>query len=100
DSWSMGHMWQRWGSPNLTDFVDNTQALAVGALSGLIHGGRALLQPAPPTTLDVNDALNAPSPVVGYAAPGGHVPAVGDIYLPNLLAGNFPDQYRGMFGCT
>jgi hypothetical protein len=100
DSWSMGHMWQRWGSPNLTDFVDNPQALAVGAVSGLIHGGRALLQPAPPTTLDVNDALNAPSPVVGYGTPGGHVPAVGDIYLPELLAGHFPEQYRGMFGCT
>lgn len=101
DSWSMGHMWQRWGSPNVADFpLGNTQALAVGAISGLIHGGRALLQPDPPTTLDVNDTLNAPSPVVGYATASGPVPAVGDIYLPELLAGHFPEQYRGMFGCT
>ena len=61
DSWSMGHLWQRWGSPNIADFAAGPQALAVAAFSGLIHGARAVLQPDPPTTIDVNDSLCAPS---------------------------------------
>ncbi|MGZ6057831.1 MAG: hypothetical protein ACXWLP_00115 [Myxococcaceae bacterium] len=103
DSWSMGHMWQRWGSPNITDFANGQQALAVAALSGLIHGARAVLQPDPPTTIDVNDTLCAPSPLTGFAGPGGQVQAVGDLYLPNLLAASsstYLEQYGGMLGCA
>ena len=52
DTWSSGHMWQRWGSPNLPGilplivkpFKEGAQwaAVALGAWSGTIHGWRAV----------------------------------------------------------
>lgn len=51
DAWSGGHMWMRWGSPDLTDYPSfagaprRSTALFVAAVSGLIHGSRAVMQP-------------------------------------------------------
>jgi DNA-binding beta-propeller fold protein YncE len=58
DAWSSGHMWQRWGSPDLADFPSDAaqaRAVLVAAISGIIHGSRALVQPQVDTY--VNSAL-------------------------------------------
>lgn len=94
DAWSMGHMWQRWGSPDLTDFPGATadekreKAVLIALVSGLLHGSRGVLQKLPAwTSYDVNDALCAPSSSVHYVHPlDGTGDAIGDDYLP-LLAG-------------
>jgi len=40
DSWAVGHMWQRWGSPNINDFPSPSRqrALLVALAAGTIHG--------------------------------------------------------------
>lgn len=40
DSWSAGHMWQRWGSPNPAAFPGLEVGLAVAMTSGTIHGSK------------------------------------------------------------
>src|SRR5262249_33723460 len=105
DAWSSGHMWERWGSPDLIDFTDYPHALLVGMTAGLIHGARAVLQDkAGFVGFDVNDALCAPGPAVTFADPAAtSVPALGDLYLGSLLANDgaaFPEQYQQLFSCA
>ena len=82
DAWSMGHMWERWGSPDLTDFVDaaagdgidqTASMVAIGA--GLIHGAKAV------TGFD--DALCAPSAAIQFRAAGEATAfaGAGDLFL-------------------
>src|SRR5262245_19130735 len=42
DAWATGHMWERWGSPDLLDFTDLPQSLLIAMTSGLIHGARGV----------------------------------------------------------
>lgn len=94
DGWSMGHMWQRWGGPDLTDFPGATEAerrekaVLVALVSGLVHGARGVLQALPSWTgYDVNDALCAPHDAVTWVQAGVvPQPAVGDDYLGLLPA--------------
>lgn len=103
DSWSAGHTWQRWGSPNEGDFpLGAAQALAVGSIAGLVHGGKAVLQDQLPAGSDANDPMNAPSPEVLVSSPSGPIPMLGDIYLPTLRQSSttqYSAQYNGMYGC-
>jgi hypothetical protein len=109
DAWSMGHMWQRWGSSNLTDFPGDTtddkrdHAVLVALASGFIHGARGVLQALPGwTTLDVNDAMCAPWSDVQFisgSADGGTgapINAVGDDYLTQLTDA----QTQRMYDCA
>ena len=105
DAWSSGHMWERWGSPDLIDFTDYPHALLVAMTSGMIHGARAVLQDkAGFVGFDVNDALCAPGPKVGFSAANTTAaPALGDLFLDALFAGdgtNFPEQFDQLFSCT
>jgi hypothetical protein len=103
DSWSSGHMWQRWGSPDESELPDPASAGAVAALSGLIHGGRAVLQDRLPEGSDANDAMCAPNPDVIFSSPAGLAPGVGDMYLPqlrNASTGMYATEYAGMFNCA
>jgi hypothetical protein len=103
DAWSTGHMWERWGSPDLIDFTDLPQSLLIAMTSGLIHGARGVLQGKLPG--DVNDPLCAPGPLVRFvpgpiAAP---VVGLGDLYLGQLLdhaGAAFPAQYFQLFSCA
>jgi hypothetical protein len=45
DAWSSGHMWERWGGPERSDYPSDSAAVLIGAFSGSIHGATALLQP-------------------------------------------------------
>jgi hypothetical protein len=111
DAWSMGHMWQRWGSPELNDFPSNGQdprdrAVLIALASGLLHGARGVLQRLPQwTSYDVNDALCAPHDAVSFVTPGGERhPAIGDDYLhllPPLGSGStYSPQSERLFSCA
>lgn len=104
DAWSMGHMWQRWGSSRLEDFPGDTvtdkrdHAVLVALASGFIHGARGVLQALPGwTTLDVDDAMCAPWEDVRFRSGGGDpTPAVGDDYL-EVLPGT---QAQRLYDCA
>ncbi len=111
DAWSMGHMWQRWGSPNLVDFPGATaeerreKAVVIALVSGLMHGSRSVLQKLPGWTgYDVNDALCAPNPVVQLSHGDlGVTPAVGDNYLGALSGfggGAYDPQWQKLASCA
>ncbi|MGA9523255.1 MAG: hypothetical protein WBV82_17435 [Myxococcaceae bacterium] len=92
DAWSAGHMWERWGSPELSGFEganpegQRERAVLVALVSGMIHGSRGVLQRLPQwTSYDVNDAMCAPHPDVAFVTPDGmYAAGVGDDYLGEL----------------
>lgn len=89
DAWSMGHMWERWGSANLADFPgasveeQRDRAVLTALVAGLFHGARGVLQALPSwTTYDVNDAMCAPWDDVRFkTVAGDFAHGVGDNYL-------------------
>ena len=112
DAWASGHMWERWGSPDVADFPSLTRALLVAMTSGLIHGARAVLEDLPPeavallgtTEYHFDDPLNAPDPRVAFRGPADLIPqaGVGDLYLTDLIAqegAGFPAEYDRLFSC-
>jgi hypothetical protein len=104
DAWSMGHMWQRWGSANLADFPGGTteekrdHAVLAALVSGFIHGARGVLQALPNwTSYDVNDAMCAPWSDVRFVGHDGVIsPAVGDDYLAQMT----PIQTQRFYDCA
>jgi hypothetical protein len=89
DAWSAGHMWERWGGPEIDDIgadVDSVSSGAVAAaVAGLIHGSKSIL------TWD--DQMSAPDPlhVVEYIDfLGARHEMVGDLFMDDFL---FEDLY-------
>lgn len=104
DAWSTGHMWQRWGSPDLADFpgADGPSrrevAVLVALASGLIHGSRGVLQKLPAwTSFDVNDAMCAPDDAVRFQSDLGLLGGVGDDYLWALPPFGGGEAYQGQW---
>lgn len=99
DAWSSGHMWERWGSPLAeSTAMGRLRALAVAAMSGLIHGWRSLTRGFPfnlehdqmcmPGPFDADDEEE---PIVDWVSRGGGRHAGGgDLYLLqcNAFEGN------------
>ncbi|MBI5514662.1 MAG: YncE family protein [Deltaproteobacteria bacterium] len=123
DAFAMGHMWERWGGPELSDYGppggDRVQRAAlVAAITGLIHGARDIVQalanehlnsrfPGTTPLVDANDAMNFPHPGVRYlsftdTAIVGPFRASGDAYVSMPLAPDpdFVAQHDLMFSCT
>ena len=108
DSWSMGHMWERWGSSKLTDFPGDTieekrdRAVLTALVAGFFHGARSVLQALPTwTTFDVNDAMCAPWDGVRFKATDGTlVQGVGDDYLDTFKGTPFAAQSTRFFQCA
>lgn len=106
DAWSSGHMWERWGSPELSGFggadpeAQRQSAVLVALVSGLIHGSRGVLQKLPEwTSFDVNDAMCAPSAGVELVTSDGtRAPALGDDYLDLFDSGAV--QAEHFFSCA
>jgi hypothetical protein len=104
DAWSMGHMWQRWGSSSVDDFraqlVDGLDvvtleqhAKAIGIASGIIHGAKAI------TGFD--DALCAPGPGIDWVLGGVTAPGAGDLFWSSIDEGErFDEQLLQMLSCT
>lgn len=109
DSWSMGHMWERWGSSTLADFPGATvdekrdRAVLTALVSGLFHGARSVLQALPSwTSYDVNDAMCAPFDEVRFRS-GTREPemGVGDNYLFTFTSkGALQFQNERFFQCA
>ena len=121
DAWSMGHMWERWGGPNVSDFGGGQhwreRAMLVAMSAGLIHGARALLQDKVGPGGDALDPLCAPldpadhpmlfddawatypPPSYIYGADGGRYEAVGDLYLEDLRS-TYGVQYGRLIDCA
>ncbi|WP_047855570.1 hypothetical protein [Archangium gephyra] len=84
DAWSSGHMWQRWGSADIQDWVgqpiDFARSLLVGSLAGFVHGteSRPLCAPAPEVLFSTGDSSML-------------VAGMGDMHLGEL-AGSSPVQ--------
>lgn len=109
DAWSMGHMWERWGSSTLTDFPGGTteekrdRAVLTALVSGFFHGARGVLQALPTwTSYDVNDAMCAPWDTVRFTTPSGEQGhGVGDAYLDTFTAGGkYELQSSTFFRCA
>ena len=70
DRWAMGHMWDRWGSPEYNAngiALDPARALMAGAFTGILHGYQAIGK--------IPDAMSAPevgvvNSVVNFARRG------------------------------
>lgn len=102
DAWSSGHMWERWGSPDLADFLGPAQGLpidqhasAVAMTSGLIHGAKAVL--------GTDDPLCAPRDSVRWIAGDGGDPrpGAGDLFLASVLEDSeFSQQRERLDACT
>jgi plastocyanin len=109
DSWSSGHMWERWGGPEIADFGgDRTLGFAVGGFVGSIHGSKAVLDEDPLTAplAPWDDPLCAPHIDVVYVDPPATLPKQGggDVFLQSHVfdATNpfLTDQRRAMLGCA
>jgi cysteine-rich repeat protein len=103
DSWSMGHMWERWGGVEIGDFRGSRPlGFAIAAFTGTIHGAGAMI---PFGVAD--DPMCAPHDDENYvddpdAEPREH-PGVGDVYLESFLFdadGAWAPQRRALFGCA
>lgn len=108
DSWSMGHMWERWGSSTLSDFPGATieekrdRAVLTALVAGFFHGARSVLQALPSwTTFDVNDAMCAPWDDVRFKATDGTLSqGVGDDYLGTFQGTPYDPQSTRFFQCA
>jgi hypothetical protein len=104
DAWSMGHMWQRWGSPDLADFAASLSTRpdlgdidaigdAVGRGSGIIHGAKAITLFA--------DAMCAPDDGIEFVFEGTTHAGAGDLFLERVEASErFVDQHDLLYGCS
>lgn len=112
DAWSMGHMWQRWGSASLADFPQGStedqrdRAVLVALVSGLFHGARSVMQALPSWTgYDVNDAMCAPWADVRFMTSTGTLgQGMGDNYLqlmaPFSANALYDTQSQTFFSCA
>ena len=108
DAWSSGHMWQRWGSTDINAFptasyptglptfeVQRRIAVAVAAVSGLIHGAQALMGGC--------DRMCCPDNNTRFVQNGVVVAGMaGDLHLNDLVLGDsrFAAQRDRLFSCT
>ena len=114
DQWAMGHMWARWGGPDVDDFlltgslsVLNELPLAkitygtiIGGVSGMIHGWKSTLEPLWNTPGLTEDALSFYSPGVEWVRPDlpGTYPGMGDLFLAQ--EGDFSQQKQELADCS
>ncbi|MBI4818798.1 MAG: hypothetical protein HY791_21185 [Deltaproteobacteria bacterium] len=121
DLFSSGHMWERWGSPSISD-PTHRDYFAVGLLSGVIHGWRYVIEgafgkdpathPSQPIPLAshaldflVQDPICAPIlgasgyRVVGSADSDTEHRGVGDEYLAPCLQ-YFPEPLPTLFSAA
>lgn len=105
DAWSSGHMWERWGGPELSDFSEGlTAAIVIGSTSGLIHGAKAVVEEK--LGIRTDDPLCAPDSAVRYLDADSDTEQRGggdlfwDSHLSDPADPTFGPQTRALFGCT
>ena len=108
DAWSSGHMWERFGGPELEDWPSGINgAQAIGAVSGLTHGAKAVVEdlaagvPLLPQIYD--DPLCGPhwSAVYEDWETEEWVLGVGDLFNEShLQTEDYDTQRRALLGCS
>lgn len=114
DAWSAGHMWERWGSADLSAWERGdlsadevlARAIQVGLFSGLIHGSKAFMESSLPNSGTWDDPMCAPAPsgesvlyVDGLS--GDRLDAVGDLFYDEMRRGGWlEDQKSALFSCS
>jgi hypothetical protein len=99
DAWSVGHMWERWGSPELDDFPGATteekllRGTIVAMTAGLIHGSQL--------TTRLNDAMCYPTAGVGFLTASAELAGAGDANLQRVLTDpSYAEQAAMLSKCT
>lgn len=114
DAWATGHMWPRWGSPELQDFPSLSVARVVGAVGGLLHGAKglqeAMQQAIGPVgvLVSVDDQLNAPNLTdaedqLEWRAVDADAPfadGVGDVFWRFIDGVEGDPQFRRLMACA
>jgi hypothetical protein len=101
DAWSSGHMWERWGSPELSELPGKTKGSSSGVLSGLVVGAVAGAIHGSEVMLHVPDAMCSEDDDVQFYSGGSAHQGIGDLYLDEFLSdGDFAAQRDGLLGCA
>ncbi len=88
DRWSVGHMWERWGSSDLNDLSDPRPEpnLVIGSFAGLIHGAQGLTTvPDPMCSPILEDGTVVPMQF--SQAAGTPLDGIGDYRLTENVTG-------------
>ena len=106
DTWAIGHMWERWGFPDIKRFPAEApapeadaerrlRASIVALTAGLIHGAEA--KTGTPDQMSRGD-----DPDVAWSTPGiRNSPGIGDIHLNELKAGGaYLTQQTRLIQCS
>jgi hypothetical protein len=114
DAWAEGHMWERWGGSETSDFGGNrTLGFAIAGFVGSIHGSKAVLDEDPLTSALApwDDPMNGPHAEATYVDPvtGLQQMGAGDMFLDSWMLGPVPHpigsivldpQRKAMLGCA
>lgn len=106
DAWSSGHMWERWGSPDLDAYDGKVaDALAVGSFAGTWHGAKAVLDRTLPGEWDDPMCAHAPENPWGdvrYQGTDGDLhPALGDLFWHVVVqGGDYSHQLDALTTCS
>ena len=104
DRWAMGHMWERWNSPDTAQVEASLPAhIAIGGLAGIIHGAEALVGTTPGLDLLLMEADPMSSPLPGPGSTARpmeyrHVRSDGTMSEP--LPGTGDERYADMVAGT
>lgn len=110
DRWSIGHMWERWGTANYNEigYRDVWTNVAIGAISGLIHGPKSVIRMLPPEVNEKELLLLKAAPMCSPMISKDKTQAVpmlwryrtGSDVTPRPGVGDhrLSDIYRGFFG--
>jgi hypothetical protein len=112
DAWSSGHMWERWGSPNLGDWdmpgytpeEEIGRAMTISMQAGTMHGARGVVEPMTLGTWD--DPMCAPGPgddTTEYidGLTGKKHKAIGDLYYDFAYNdASYQPQMSALLSCS
>lgn len=108
DRWAIGHMWERWGSPDTEQIKKELgEHIIIGALAGTIHGAEAVVKeykvaggvlmqadplssPLPGSVFDTSEKSTAiPMEYIHVERAESPVPGIGDERFQDALDRNF-----------
>ncbi len=103
DTWSSGHMWHRWGGPQLEHVGGQVTGGLVGAIAGILHGAKSLVPFADdPMCYPIHGRNVRGERTEWRIGDGPPTPGLGDIYSGYFA--DEPDTYgavqEAIFDCT
>jgi hypothetical protein len=105
DTWAIGHMWERWGSGNLSAFDGSTVqeklkiAKIVGAVSGLLHGAQSFTKW--PDQMSAGEDAETTWKTRNLTTLVQEPRGIGDFHANKLVNDvNYVDQLDGLYKCS